>query len=340
MEEKSVPVNETAPEAQAPADPVQAQAEPAARPAEAAPAPEAPPAEQPAEAAPAPEAPPAEQPAEAAPAPEEPPAEKPAEAAPAPEEPPAEQSAEAGPAPEEATPEEPGKPAPEEEPAAEKPCPQEDSEPSSLTGRRTKFRSFGDDEDPSQPRSFSGTAKSRAESAAAAAGTAWQEFRRSDYAHQAKRMWSLFWDTFQNRGWQFSGRANRTEFWVFLVGSLLISSVLSILSSIPLLGLIAALASLIWWVVTIVPTCSVAFRRLHDTGRSGWWVAGPLLGIMSLLFLFPASFFLTVFVLTLSGVILVIGGILFLVGLVFCALPGDDVANQYGDVPEDLHIFE
>lgn len=29
------------------------------------------------------------------------------------------------------------------------------------------------------------------------------------------QLWDLFWDTFQNRYWKFSGRANRTEFWTF-----------------------------------------------------------------------------------------------------------------------------
>ena len=32
------------------------------------------------------------------------------------------------------------------------------------------------------------------------------------------------------------------------------------------------IVGLIWILVTIVPALAVLVRRLHDTGKSGWWV--------------------------------------------------------------------
>ena len=32
------------------------------------------------------------------------------------------------------------------------------------------------------------------------------------------------------------------------------------------------IVGLVWILVTIVPALAVLVRRLHDTGKSGWWV--------------------------------------------------------------------
>jgi uncharacterized membrane protein YhaH (DUF805 family) len=67
----------------------------------------------------------------------------------------------------------------------------------------------------------------------------------------------------------FAGRARRTEFWMFEVLNFIFAMVLSILESIvrgP--GVLAALYGL----AMLVPSLAVSIRRLHDTGRSGWWL--------------------------------------------------------------------
>lgn len=72
---------------------------------------------------------------------------------------------------------------------------------------------------------------------------------------------------------QFSGRAHRTEYWTFFLVSLGISIVLSIVEGIlgsP--GLLGAIYSL----AVLLPSLAVSVRRLHDIGRSGWWL---LLGL-------------------------------------------------------------
>ena len=83
---------------------------------------------------------------------------------------------------------------------------------------------------------------------------------------------------------QFNGRARRKEFWMFVLFSSLILIVLGAVEW--LLGLPAALSGL-YNLGVLVPSFAVLFRRLHDTGRSGWWVLVlfvPLLGALAILF--------------------------------------------------------
>lgn len=83
---------------------------------------------------------------------------------------------------------------------------------------------------------------------------------------------------------QFNGRARRKEFWMFVLFSSLISIVLGAVEW--LMGLPTALSGL-YNLGVLVPSFAVLFRRLHDTGRSGWWVLllfVPLLGALAILF--------------------------------------------------------
>ena len=71
---------------------------------------------------------------------------------------------------------------------------------------------------------------------------------------------------------EFNGRAARPEFWWWVLFVFLLSWVGQLISS--SLGSMLSL-------VTLLPSLAVAARRLHDTGRSGWWqLVGfiPLLG--------------------------------------------------------------
>jgi uncharacterized membrane protein YhaH (DUF805 family) len=74
----------------------------------------------------------------------------------------------------------------------------------------------------------------------------------------------------------FSGRASRAEYWQFAMVNFIVSSALSALSA----ALKTPLPSLIYVVAVLVPGLAVAVRRLHDTGRSGWWL---LLGIVPII---------------------------------------------------------
>ncbi len=65
----------------------------------------------------------------------------------------------------------------------------------------------------------------------------------------------------------FKGRARRKEYWMFVLFNFIASWVLVILGSLikfPWLSYLYTLA-------VIVPSLAVIVRRLHDTGRSGFW---------------------------------------------------------------------
>lgn len=83
----------------------------------------------------------------------------------------------------------------------------------------------------------------------------------------------------------FKGRASRSEFWYFWLLNFFITLTILISSanSLPTLGL----GALFIWVIMIIPGLAVGCRRLHDTGKSGWWqlVAFIPFGPLILLFL-------------------------------------------------------
>lgn len=106
----------------------------------------------------------------------------------------------------------------------------------------------------------------------------------------------------------FSGRARRKEYWMFFLFNIIFIAIALILDNIlgiatqgfgPLYG--------IYCLAIIVPSLAVVVRRLHDTGKSGWW------------------FFISL--------VPLIGGIWLLVLLVTDSTPG---ANEYGSNPKEI----
>jgi len=87
----------------------------------------------------------------------------------------------------------------------------------------------------------------------------------------------------------FSGRARRKEYWFFVLFNIIISVVLTVCDV--FLGTYSAAASIgiltgIYTLAVLIPGIAVSVRRLHDTGRSGWWlliVLVPLIGALVLL---------------------------------------------------------
>jgi uncharacterized membrane protein YhaH (DUF805 family) len=102
----------------------------------------------------------------------------------------------------------------------------------------------------------------------------------------------------------FSGRARRAEYWMFVLISTLISIGLSIVDSI--LGSGGILEG-IYGLAVLLPGIAVAVRRLHDTNRSGWWL--------------------------LIGLIPILGWIALLIFLIQDSDPGD---NKYGANPKGV----
>ncbi len=67
----------------------------------------------------------------------------------------------------------------------------------------------------------------------------------------------------------FSGRASRSEYWSFVGATYIVFLVLYLLGT--RIGLFFIL-EVIFALAVIVPEISIGVRRLHDTGRSGWFV--------------------------------------------------------------------
>jgi uncharacterized membrane protein YhaH (DUF805 family) len=107
---------------------------------------------------------------------------------------------------------------------------------------------------------------------------------------------------------QFSGRARRKEYWYFTLFNVIFSVVLSFVDGLTGtfdaesgVGLLSGLYSL----AVLIPSIAVGVRRLHDTGRSAWWL---------LILLIP-----------------LVGVIIF---LVFMVLESQEGENQYGPSPK------
>ncbi|MEK3884626.1 DUF805 domain-containing protein [Paenibacillus sp. PL2-23] len=101
----------------------------------------------------------------------------------------------------------------------------------------------------------------------------------------------------------FTGRARRKEYWMFVLFNIIISVALSIIE------MIAGMPSILTWLYSLaifLPSLAVLVRRLHDTGRSGWWV--------------------------LIGLIPLVG---FIILLVFACMEGEG-DNQYGPDPKQF----
>ena len=87
----------------------------------------------------------------------------------------------------------------------------------------------------------------------------------------------------------FEGRARRKEYWYFALISFIISAILSLIDTAIGINVLAT----IYGLAVLLPALGVSVRRLHDTGRTGWWIfinLIPLVGlIIWLVFMFTDS---------------------------------------------------
>lgn len=72
-----------------------------------------------------------------------------------------------------------------------------------------------------------------------------------------------------------SGRASRSEFWFFYLFNILLSIVVYLVSLVLVIstGIFEFIYTIyIPTILLIIPGIAVSIRRLHDIGRSGWWL--------------------------------------------------------------------
>ena len=105
----------------------------------------------------------------------------------------------------------------------------------------------------------------------------------------------------------FSGRARRQEYWMFVLSNVIIVVFLGIIDGMADSDFEGSRSTLttLYVLATLIPFLAVGVRRLHDTGRSGWWM--------------------------LIGVIPIIGAIVL---LIFMIQDSQLMDNQYGPNPK------
>ncbi len=106
----------------------------------------------------------------------------------------------------------------------------------------------------------------------------------------------------------FNGRARRKEYWMFVLINFIVSIALGVVDGV--LGTLSAetgmgLLGTVYSLAVLIPGIAVSIRRLHDTGRSGWWL--------------------------LIGLVPLVGAIVL---IVFCAMEGHAEENEYGANPK------
>jgi len=77
----------------------------------------------------------------------------------------------------------------------------------------------------------------------------------------------------------FNGRATRPEYWYFFLANFIIGFVIGLIAGVvPVVMYVSYLYSL----AVLVPSIAVAVRRMHDIGKSGWFILVPILNIVLL----------------------------------------------------------
>ncbi len=123
-----------------------------------------------------------------------------------------------------------------------------------------------------------------------------------------------FLDVVKNKYATFSGRARRKEYWMYVLFYFLIAIGIGIVETVLGLGGGRRDGGTFYWsgpltglysLALLLPSLAVTVRRLHDTGRTGWWM--------------------------LIGLIPFLG---WLVLLYFMAIEGEPGPNQYGPNPK------
>ena len=96
-----------------------------------------------------------------------------------------------------------------------------------------------------------------------------------------------FKDIIINKYAQFNGRANKAEFWQYVLVYFLISIALSLLMSIfggvKILRVLFMILNVIVMLALIIPSLAVSVRRMHDIGKAGGWILVNLIPLIGLI---------------------------------------------------------
>lgn len=128
---------------------------------------------------------------------------------------------------------------------------------------------------------------------------------------------------------KFSGRAQRSEYWWWILFFVLANYILQYIDGI-IFGYgpdYFSLLSGVFSLIMLIPNIAVTARRLHDTDRSGWWqliIYAPMTILVVIMLLFGTSAMMVTVIATLLCVALV---------LYWLTMKGTDGPNRFGEDP-------
>jgi len=105
----------------------------------------------------------------------------------------------------------------------------------------------------------------------------------------------------------FSGRARRAEFWNFILINVLIYCVLAMLI---FAGTAFGVLIVIYALGVLIPSLAVRVRRMHDLGKSGWYILVSLIPVVGIVWM-----------------------------LVLLCTAGEEGTNEYGPDPKAEEVF-
>ncbi|HET9640323.1 MAG TPA: DUF805 domain-containing protein [Allosphingosinicella sp.] len=145
------------------------------------------------------------------------------------------------------------------------------------------------------------------------------------------------------RSFDYSGRSRRKEYWSYALFAFVLLNIVSVIET--KLGWRAprgaggrdgSLFGSIVLVTLVVPGLAVAVRRLHDSGRAGWWLALPaapiLFWIVALIggFSSPGLFKPVLVAILVTPLVI----------LVLMCLPGTRGPNRFGPDPKGVDLAD
>lgn len=131
----------------------------------------------------------------------------------------------------------------------------------------------------------------------------------------------------------FSGRASRSEYWWFYLFTVILSIVATIIDTAMGMG-DSGIVQPVVGLILLLPTVAAGARRLHDTGRTGWWQIAPLAVFIPFAVIAMALATPALFAVAGLGVLVVVIAL-----LVFMASSGDEGPNRFGENPLQRHAL-
>lgn len=77
----------------------------------------------------------------------------------------------------------------------------------------------------------------------------------------------------------FKGRASRQEYWMFILFNIIFIFAITFIEAF-LFGLYSSILSNIYTLAILIPYIAVGVRRMHDTGKSGWFLLIPIYNLI------------------------------------------------------------